>query len=456
MAVLRQYLSVAAIVQLLIEAAWFVTAVVLAVGLQRHGRGLSDGVLAPALLFAGILVVANGIAGLYRSDRGTPVGHFLSRAFGALAGGATVAYVLLLVVPGGRVYSGVLLEAAVLAFVGFVLLRKVVFARSNALANRVLVIGAGDDALAVEHALEGFRHGKPEIVGFYPIAGRDVAVPLDRVLHAAEPLNAITRRLRATEIIVAVRDQRGGAVPMDQLLECRLAGIPVQTMETFYEKLRGRVPVDALKGSWLVYGNGFRQSSLRNFEKRAVDIAASLVLLALGLPIMALAAIAIVLESGFPVFYRQERVGRGGVTFTVWKFRSMRTDAEADGQARWAVKGDSRVTRVGRFMRKTRIDEMPQLFNVLKGDMSLVGPRPERPTFVADLTKEIPFYNARHSVKPGVTGWAQVRYTYGASVEDAKKKLEYDLYYVKNHSLVLDLLILLETVRVVLFQEGAH
>jgi sugar transferase (PEP-CTERM system associated) len=243
---------------------------------------------------------------------------------------------------------------------------------------------------------------------------------------------------------------------MDQLLECRLAGIPVQTMETFYEKLRGRVPVDALKGSWLVYGNGFRQSSLRTFEKRAVDIAASLVLLALGLPIMALAAIAIVLESGFPVFYRQERVGRGGVTFTVWKFRSMRTDAEADGQPRWAVKGDSRVTRVGRFMRKTRIDEMPQLFNVLKGDMSLVGPRPERPTFVADLTKEIPFYNARHSVKPGVTGWAQVRYTYGASVEDAKKKLEYDLYYVKNHSLVLDLLILLETVRVVLFQEGAH
>jgi exopolysaccharide biosynthesis polyprenyl glycosylphosphotransferase len=171
---------------------------------------------------------------------------------------------------------------------------------------------------------------------------------------------------------------------------------------------------------------------------------------------MVLAAIAIVLESGFPIFYRQERVGRGGKTFTVWKFRSMRTDAEADGQARWAVAGDSRITRVGRFLRKTRIDEMPQLFNVLKGDMSLVGPRPERPTFVADLAKEIPFYNARHSVKPGVTGWAQVRFTYGASIEDAKKKLEYDLYYVKNHSLVLDILILIETVRVVLFQEGAH
>jgi len=350
----------------------------------------------------------------------------------------------------------VLLEATVLAFVGFVLLRRVVFVRSNALANRVLVIGAGDDALAVEQALVGFRHGKPEIVGFYPIAGREVAVSAERLVRAEEPLPAAVRRLRASEIIVAVRDQRGGVVPMDQLLECRLAGVPVQTMETFYEKLRGRVPVDALKGSWLIYGNGFRHSWLRNLEKRFVDVTASLVLLAVGLPVMVLAAIAIVLESGFPIFYRQERVGRGGKTFTVWKFRSMRTDAEADGQARWAVAGDSRITRVGRFLRKTRIDEMPQLFNVLKGDMSLVGPRPERPTFVADLAKEIPFYNARHSVKPGVTGWAQVRFTYGASIEDAKKKLEYDLYYVKNHSLVLDILILIETVRVVLFQEGAH
>jgi sugar transferase (PEP-CTERM system associated) len=344
----------------------------------------------------------------------------------------------------------------VLSFVGFVMLRKLVFARTDALTSRVLVLGAGDDAVAVEGALEGFRHGKPEIVGFYPVNGREVLVPAARLLNGAEPLPSIVRRLRVTEIIVAVRDQRGGVVPMDQLLECRLAGVPVQSLEDFYEKLRGRVPVDALKGSWLVYGNGFRQGWLRNVEKRLVDVVVSLVLLTLGLPVMLAAAIAIVIESGFPILYRQERVGRGGRTFKVWKFRSMRQDAEADGKARWAVKGDSRVTRVGRFLRKTRIDEMPQLFNVLMGHMSLVGPRPERPEFVAELAKEIPFYNARHSVKPGVTGWAQVRYCYGASVTDAKKKLEYDLYYVKNHGLFLDILVLVETVRVVLFQEVAH
>jgi sugar transferase (PEP-CTERM system associated) len=243
---------------------------------------------------------------------------------------------------------------------------------------------------------------------------------------------------------------------MDQLLECRLAGVPVRTVEGVYERLGGRVPVEALKGSWLVYADGFRQNWWRALEKRSVDVAGSLVLLAVTLPIMAVVAIAIALESGFPILYRQERVGRGGKTFVIWKFRSMRQDAEADGEPRWAQPGDPRVTRVGRFMRKMRIDELPQLFTVLNGDLSLVGPRPERPAFVAQLAGQIPFYNARHSVKPGVTGWAQVRYVYGASREDAKKKLEYDLYYVKNHTLLLDVLILFETVRVVLRGEGAH
>jgi sugar transferase (PEP-CTERM system associated) len=259
-----------------------------------------------------------------------------------------------------------------------------------------------------------------------------------------------------TEIIVAVRDQRGGVVPMDQLLECRLAGVPVRTLEGFYELLRGRVPVESLKGSWLIYGEGFRQNWWRTFEKRLIDVVASLALLAVFLPVMVVTAIAIAFESGSPIFYRQERVGRGGKRFVIWKFRSMRLDAEADGKARWAEAGDPRCTRVGRLIRKTRIDELPQLFNVLMGDLSLVGPRPERPEFVAGLAQEIPFYNARHSVKPGVTGWALVRYAYGASSYDAKKKLEYDLYYVKNHTLLLDVLILIETVRVVLRGEGAR
>jgi exopolysaccharide biosynthesis polyprenyl glycosylphosphotransferase len=205
-----------------------------------------------------------------------------------------------------------------------------------------------------------------------------------------------------------------------------------------------------------VYGTGFRQTWWRNLEKRVVDITASLVLMVAAVPAMVLTAVAIVIESGFPIFYVQERVGRGGRLFRIVKFRSMCVDAEADGKARWAQAGDSRITRVGRFIRKTRIDELPQLWNVLNGDMSLIGPRPERPSFVAELTRDIPFYNARHSVKPGVTGWAQVRYTYGASREDAKRKLEYDLFYVKNHGLLLDVLILVETVRVVLRGEGAR
>lgn len=208
--------------------------------------------------------------------------------------------------------------------------------------------------------------------------------------------------------------------------------------------------------SWLIYGDGFRQGLLRTLVKRCFDLVVGLLLLLVSFPFMIVTAILIVLEDGAPVFYAQERVGLGGRTFRVIKFRSMRRDAEKDGKPRWASSNDDRVTRVGRVIRKLRIDELPQLFNVLSGDMSLVGPRPERPYFVDQLTQQIPFYAVRHCVKPGVTGWAQVRYQYGASVDDAAEKLQYDLYYVKNHTLVLDTLVLFETVRVVLTGEGAH
>ena len=384
MAVLRQYLSITAVFQVLIEAAWFAAAVVLAVALQRHGRGLSEMVLVPALVFAALVVAANGMAGLYKSDRSTPLGNFLWRTVGALSLASATAYTALYAVPDGSALQEVLLEATVLAFIGFVLLRKGLFAQANRLANRILVVGAGEDALALERALVDFRHGRPEIVGFYPVRERDTLVPAARLLGTGEPLSTATRRLHVTEIIVAVRDQRGGVVPMDELLECRLAGVPVRSLEAFYELVRGRVPVESLKGSWLVYGEGFRQNWWRSFEKRLIDVVASLVLLAVFLPVMVLTAILIARESGSPVFYRQERVGRGGRRFTIWKFRSMRQDAESDGKARWAEANDPRCTRVGRFIRKTRIDELPQLFNVLLGDLSLVGPRPERPEFVGE------------------------------------------------------------------------
>jgi sugar transferase (PEP-CTERM system associated) len=243
---------------------------------------------------------------------------------------------------------------------------------------------------------------------------------------------------------------------VDELLVCRTLGVRISDLSGFFERIRGEVPVEALKASWLIYGNGFRQGLARRTVKRAFDIAMSALLLALALPVMLATAIAIFLESGGPVIFRQERVGRGGRTFTLLKFRSMRMDAEHDGKARWAAEKDDRVTAVGRFIRKGRIDELPQLWNVLKGEMSLVGPRPERPCFVEELSKEIPFYAIRHTVKPGITGWAQVRAEYGASVEDAKRKLQFDLYYVKNHTLVLDLLVAVETIRVVLSGKGAR
>jgi sugar transferase (PEP-CTERM system associated) len=242
---------------------------------------------------------------------------------------------------------------------------------------------------------------------------------------------------------------------MDDLLSCRLSGVPVTDFAGFLERVKGVVPLESLKASWLIYGDGFRQGRLRTFVKRVFDVVVSALLLLLAAPVMLLAALAVILESPGPAIYRQQRVGRLGATFEILKFRSMRLDAERDGTPRWAAAKDTRVTWVGRFLRRSRIDELPQLLNVLKGEMSFVGPRPERPYFVSRLGQQIPFYQLRLGLKPGITGWAQVRHHYTASVEDTAKKLEFDLYYVKNHSLFLDLVILVETVRVVVLGEGA-
>ncbi|MBI3368834.1 MAG: TIGR03013 family PEP-CTERM/XrtA system glycosyltransferase, partial [Burkholderiales bacterium] len=269
-------------------------------------------------------------------------------------------------------------------------------------------------------------------------------------------LMEVARRHKVDEIVVALTERRAGSMPLRELLDCKLAGIRVFDMTTYFERMLGQIRVDYVNAGWLVFGDGFNQGFYRTAVKRAFDIVCSLVLIAVSAPIMILTAIVIVLESKGPVFYRQERVGANSRTFDVVKFRSMRTDAEKDGKPVWATAQDSRVTRVGNIIRKLRIDELPQLFNVLKGEMSLVGPRPERPYFVEQLTKEIPYYAVRHSIKPGVTGWAQVKYQYGSTIEDSQEKLQYDLYYVKNHSLFLDFVVLFETIGVVLTGKGAR
>jgi sugar transferase (PEP-CTERM system associated) len=327
----------------------------------------------------------------------------------------------------------------------------------DVLKRRVLVYGSGNNAARIlalrrRNDQRGFK-----VVGFVPSRNDERVVPEDKLVSKDAPLVATAAELEIDEIVVAMDDRRQ-QYPLKDLLDCRLAGIEVIELASFLERETGKVYLDILIPSWMIFGAGFRRDFMRRYSERAFDLAASFALLVLALPVMALTVLAIKIEEGFgaPVLYGQPRVGYAGRVFRVLKFRSMRVDAEKDGRARWATANDDRVTRVGRFIRKVRIDELPQLFNVLTGRMSFVGPRPERPEFVKQLNETIPYYDVRHAVKPGITGWAQLCYPYGASEQDATEKLQYDLYYVKNHSLVFDILILLQTVEVILFGKGAR
>jgi sugar transferase (PEP-CTERM system associated) len=296
-----------------------------------------------------------------------------------------------------------------------------------------------------------------KILGYVPVGADPVAVPASSLLHPEGSLRQWVTRLGVDEIVVGPDDRRG-TLPVDALLECKQRGVAVTELTEFFEREAGKIKMDLTNPSWLVFSDGFNISPVRRTIKRAFDIAMATLVLLVAWPFMLLTALAIRLESGrgAPILYRQERVGENGRPFSVIKFRSMRTDAECDGVARWATKNDDRVTRVGRFIRKTRLDELPQLWNVLHGDMSIIGPRPERPQFVDDFNTRIRYYSLRHCVKPGLTGWAQLRYPYGSSLEDAEEKLKFDLFYVKNHNFVFDLAILVQTVEVVLFGRGAR
>ena len=330
------------------------------------------------------------------------------------------------------------------------------FIDEDILKRRVLVFGAGNNAARI---LQLRRRGDQrgfKVIGFVPARNEDRVIPSDRLLLKDASVSAMAHELEIDEIVVAMDDRRQ-QFPLKELLDCRLAGIEVVELASFLERETGKVYLDILIPSWMIFGTGFRRDVFRRFSERAFDLLASLALLVVALPVMVFTALAIKLEEGFsaPVFYGQPRVGYAGRVFRVLKFRSMRVDAEKNG-ARWASANDDRVTRVGRFIRKVRIDELPQLLNVFSGHMSFVGPRPERPEFVKELNESIPYYDVRHAVKPGITGWAQLCYPYGASELDASEKLQYDLYYVKNHSLVFDILILLQTVEVILLGKGAR
>lgn len=322
------------------------------------------------------------------------------------------------------------------------------------LEERVLVVGTGETARLVARQIERQRDYPYRCVGFTSESPSEVAGPGGvRVLGSNNDLAQILDTHRIDRIVVSMSDRRG-TLPLKQLLDAKLAGIQVEDAATMYERVTGKMLVDDLKPSWLIFSDGFRVSRVTRVLKRLLDITCAGGGLVLASPLALLTMLAIRLDSPGPVLYRQERVGLRGRTFTLYKFRSMRLDAER-GTPVWARDNDERVTRVGRFIRKSRLDEIPQLWNVLRGDMSLVGPRPERPFFVEKLAEQIPFYMERHSVRPGVTGWAQVRYQYGASIEDAIEKLRYDLYYIKYQSVAFDIAIALDTIKVILVGKGA-
>ena len=447
------------LMQVAIDALLLFLSVVLAIVFLNRGEvtSLFD-VIPDALLFAFTMVALNTVVGLYHRTPGRTFAQTTARIVLSLVLAVPVAWAIFTFLPREREWDVTLRLAVPLGFVTFVAIRGVV-AHSGMLpmfARRTLVLGTGAEAAAVELSIAQLGRGV-RFLGFFPAKKADTAHQItgQRILEGMDIVDA-ARRHKADEIIVAVRERRGGVLPLRELLDCKLMGVRVLDLSSYYERAVGQLRLNSLHASWLIFGEGFRQGFVRTVVKRLFDIVAALALLLLALPVMVITAIVIAVESGFPVLYRQERVGQGGRLFDVIKFRSMRRDAEIDGKPRWATSNDDRVTRTGRIIRRLRIDELPQLFNVLRGDMSLVGPRPERPYFVDQLAREIPYYAVRHSVKPGVTGWAQVRYHYSASLQDAIQKLQYDLYYVKNHTLFLDIVVLFETVGVVLTGEGAH
>ena len=351
--------------------------------------------------------------------------------------------------------------ATILSFLTILALRItfISFPKFDIFKRRVLVIGRGALGYRVRTFLAGDGSSTLQEVGYLSLEdyGQDQSWSIDEAQDekpAAQSLIDMAREHKADEIVIASREWRG--MPVWQLLECKMAGIHVADYLTFWERETGQIDMDEVKPTWLALSDGFRASETRQFVKRAFDIFVSLCILVFSFPLLLATAVFIKLESPGPVFYRQERVGLHGKKFFVTKFRSMRNDAEKDGVPQWATPVDPRVTRVGNFIRKSRIDEVPQIFDVLFGQMSFVGPRPEREFFIKDLEKKIPLYSIRHNVRPGITGWAQVNYPYGASIEDSKNKLAYDLYYVKNGGLFLDAVILLQTARVVLSGDGAR
>jgi len=413
--------------------------------------------LLPLLTFAFAVQTAMIAVGVYGIDALLSLRFAAARLLVAISLGVIFMSIMFFALPGITLWRSNSLYAMVFAYILMVLVRAL-FGKllgSDGFKRRLLVLGAGPRAarirsLAAEKGV-GFI-----VVGHVAMNDCEPVIPTAINRVHIENLAEHATLLNASEVVLALEERRN-AMPINDLIRVKTTGVHVNELTSFLERETGRVDLDTVNPSWLIFSDGFSSGRrLSSFAKRIFDIVASLALLVIAAPLILIGAIIVKLESRGPAFFRQTRVGLYGEAFELIKLRSMREDAERNGEAVWAQKNDPRITRVGKFIRMTRIDELPQVWSVLKGDMSFVGPRPERPQFVEDLETKLNYYAERHMVKPGITGWAQVNYPYGASLEDARHKLEYDLYYAKNYTPFLDVLILLQTLRVILWPEGAR
>jgi sugar transferase (PEP-CTERM system associated) len=456
----KHYVPHAVLLLGLIDCALLLIAGDLAWSLRAGQIGMDPGALLDraALLtgFAAVVLTAMIAVGVYGNEALRSLRFAAARLLVAVSLAIIALALLDFLLPGSTFWRSTLLYAMALT-IALLMLNRVVVAGilgGHAFRRRVLVLGAGPRA---RRLLElGERPGSGfAIVGCIGMSEAQPAIARAVPRAAIADLSRHVADLGASEVVLALEERRN-ALPLKDLLRIKTAGVHVNDFSSFIERETGRVDLDTLNPSWLIFSDGFSSGrAISSAAKRLFDIAASGLLLALTFPLIALFALLVRLDSRGPAFFRQTRVGLYGQPFTVIKLRSMRSDAEAGGP-RWAEEGDPRITRIGRIIRKLRIDELPQVWTVLKGQMSFVGPRPEVPQFVDDLEDKLPYYAERHMVKPGITGWAQINYPYGASTEDARRKLEYDLYYAKNYTPFLDLLILLQTLRVILWPEGAR
>jgi sugar transferase (PEP-CTERM system associated) len=446
-----------------VEGVIFFFSPYIAAHLRFHGESWAEDALGSMLprgvLFAAVLFISVAAMGLYNSRQRSRLPGVIARVAASLIGGGMFITIIFYVFPQLHIGRGALLISLVIAFAGSVMARVVfdTVVDENLFKRRVLVYGAGRRAASIARLRRRSDRRGFMVVGYVPAEGDEGNdVPATERLPTDVDLLTLCEQYRVDEIVVAMDDRRR-QFPMDQLLECRLEGVEILELVTFLERETGKVRLDLLNPSWMIFSEGFGRGRIHDTMERAFDIIASLILLVVASPVMLATALAIKISEGpkATIFYRQVRVGQYGRPFRLLKFRSMREDAEKDG-AQWASKNDSRVTKIGSFIRLTRIDELPQILNVLRGEMSFVGPRPERPEFVEKLEERIPYYRERHTIKPGITGWAQLCYPYGSSEQDATEKLQYDLFYVKNHSLLFYLAILVQTVEVIVWRKGAR